>query len=477
MAETVDLTGGGLQLDPNILLLLQALTSNSPSTNQNFAQDLFSPQANSYALGAFLGLQDMSELEQAVMAAAYTPVPDSVYTNMDYESLENQAVSSGDEVLLDAFARIKAGASPEEITNELKSTYLATNEQVKPSSREYKAFELGVEAKKGVLEEYQSRWDSFLDFNDQVQRGEIVQREGRDFFVTSEGDRNSELADKGIYGVLANPDSYVTERDRQLQAAQEFLAQSQKEEATKRNELFDQFVKDQRMTTEQEDAIAKILEGGKDKNVGDYIAYGIGATPGLNTAYYGAKALGNTGQWVWNALGQIAGAVTGDGAHQQAQARAQTKNFNEAMGDWLKAIPLVGNAKVLTDGVGRPTIRTEEDRKRAEEAAARYGWSASMKNAQEALAAQKAERDSFTNLQRSNAERISSMLDSAEKADDTVTAASNDLNQRAQMMSLLAANNANSSGSSGGGGGGSYKPTVSLTDEEINKIVSSLVRR
>jgi len=410
----------------NLALLQLLMTSNAGGTNLNTLQDIFSQGSLGLPLSVALGTQPFEELQYAVEDAMWRPLAADQLGDIDFE-MTRQAYA-GDPVAQSAFAYVDAGGDVDQWAASQKATN-AMNTELSDSAK--KAQEFIIDGVKSVAKVYQQQVSAAEDLSRREALGEIAFRDGQWFEATTPEARSARLSDLGITGVLANPEMYKSESDYLREAAQRFSNEASGTENQRKGEIWDQQVKDIGLTAEQTRAIRKFQDG--------QVRRRLGSDPQTQQQ--------DDRSW-WRK------AVDFFGAPENIGAQSPNSDPDQMLGSG-GSTPIVGSNGRLSN----------------EEIAARAGMYYSDKNEQAAAKKRDESNVGLEALKRQNAERLSGMLDQADRGDKTTRAENYLANQQALISAL-----ATPQQSTTGGSGYARRPQVRLRSDEIDGIISSIVR-
>lgn len=414
------------EIDLGSLALLQLMTSNAGGTNLNTLQDIFSQGSLGLPLSVALGTQPFEELQYAVEDAMWRPLAADQLGDIDFE-LTRQAYAD-DPIAQSAFAYVDAGGDVDQWAASQKATN-SMNTQLTDDAK--KAQEFIIDGVKSVAKVYQQQVAAAEDLSRREALGEIKFQNGQWFEATSPEARSAQLADLGITGVLANPEMYKSESDYLREAAQRFSDESSSTEKQRKQEIWDQQVKDIGLTAEQTRAIRRFQDG--------QVRRRLGSDPDPTKK--------NEDKPWYIDVAEFFGAPENIGAQSPASDPDQMLGSGGAT-------PIVGGKNRISN----------------EEIAARAGMYYSDKNEQAAAQKRDASNVELDALKRKNAERLSGMLDEADRGGKT-TRAENFLANQQALISMLASPKPSTTG----GSGYARRPQVRLRSDEIDGIISSII--
>ena len=415
MDETIDIGNDAL-----LQFLLGGMTSSSPNTNLTVLQNLLTGDSVGLPLSVLLGTQNVNELASIVNDSQYgTQVGADQLQAMDFAQTEAQF--AGDPEISLALEAVKAGVPPETYVMQQKAEVAALD--LNDNERTSENFRL--DALKPVLEVYKNQLDAYTAFQGKVANGEIVDRDGSFFNAMSDAERRAALDSQGITGALANPDMYVSPLLKALNDAEAFKVSGAQSEAAKAKDAsFDTLAQNTRITKAQEDQIAQL-----------------------------AKKV----------------------ARQPEITLPENPSFFQRVAGWFNGQTRdnpTADSTILAGAAGGPVNVPNRSTLDPEEIAARAGMYYGNKNAYEAQNTRKQAQSDLETLKLDNARRYGEMLTAAEGQSSRTPAEDYIANQSSLLSALT-----RGSGSGGGGGGGYYKPPkITLDQDTIASIVSSLVR-
>jgi hypothetical protein len=235
MAEGLDIG----TVDPRILALLGLMTSSSAGTNLNVLQDFAGDASFGLPLSTTLGTLPFEYLQSVVEGSEYQPL------EAGFQAQETFDLYSGDEVLAPLLQAIDAGADPSQVIAEQKAT---VQENAELSQDQKKAANYRLDGYLSVLETFQKQLSADTELAEQVESGDVIQRDGRFFQRVPEATRRANLASQyGISGPLADLEMYgpsastVERRDAATAAAEKFLEDQASERRGRLFELGDEY--------------------------------------------------------------------------------------------------------------------------------------------------------------------------------------------------------------------------------------------
>lgn len=414
--ETMDIGN-----DAMLQFLLGGMTSSSPSVNLGVLGSLLTGDSVGLPLSVLLGTSNIGDLASIVNNSQYgTQVGADVLQAMDYSQTEAQF--AGDPEISLALEAVKAGIPPETYVMQQKAE-VAAMEDLSDAQRTSENFRL--DALKPVLDVYRNQLDAYTAFQGKVANGEIVDRDGTFFNAMSDADRRAALEAQGVTGALANPSMYVSPLQRSLQEAQNFQSSAQQAENTQAQKAsFDQLVDRTRITDAQNNQIEQLVKRSQ---------------------------------------------------RQPETTLPEDPSFWQRFAGWFNGQTRdnpTADSTVLAGAAGGPVNVPNRPKIDPDEIAARAGMYYGNKNAYEAQVQRKQAQSDLDTMQLDNARRYSEMLKAAE-GQSSRTPAEDYIATQSSLLSALA----RGSGGGGGGGGGTYRPPkITLDQQTIDSIISSIAR-